>query len=56
MGSILLAVVSDLQAFNFHDTFTDPFEVGLLQLTVPCYRAALALQLPLAQSAFAWAG
>jgi len=31
MGSVLLAVISELQAFNFHDTFTDPFEVGLLQ-------------------------
>ncbi len=30
MGSVLLAVISELQAFNFHDTFTDPFEVGLL--------------------------
>ena len=34
MGSILLAVVGDLQAFNFHDTFTDPFEVELPQISL----------------------
>ena len=34
MGSVLLAVISELQGFNFHDTFTDPFEVGLLHA---CY-------------------
>ena len=29
MGSILLGIASDLQAFNFRETFTDPFEVSL---------------------------
>jgi hypothetical protein len=31
IGSILLAVASDLQAFNFRETFTDAFEVRLQQ-------------------------
>ena len=28
IGTILLAVVGELQAFNFRETFTDAFEVG----------------------------
>lgn len=32
MASILLAIITDLQAFNFRETFTDSFEVGALAL------------------------
>ena len=34
IGSILLSIASDLEAFDFHDTFTGNFEVCVVRYTL----------------------